>query len=78
MILYEEGSWNWPCSIRAMATQRCIISAKCSNEYFVASNRCREYEDLIPRIGSWSSLLSDNELEELLAGLDPTVESEDL
>ena len=45
------------------------VSAKCSNEYFVASNLCSEYEARIPLIGSWSNLLSGNELEQLLAEL---------
>ena len=45
------------------------VSAKCSNEYFVASNLCSEYEARIPLIGSWSNLLSENELEQLLAEL---------
>ena len=45
------------------------VSAKCSSEYFVASNLCSEYEARIPLIGSWSNLLSENELEQLLAEL---------
>ena len=45
------------------------VSAKCSNEYFVASNLRSEYEARIPLIGSWSKMLSENELEQLLAEL---------
>ena len=52
------------------------VSAKCSNEYFFASNCLREYDDRIPLIGSWSNLLSENELEQLLAEFNPTSESE--
>ena len=45
------------------------VSAKCSSEYFVASALCSEHEARIPLISSWASLLSENELEQLLAEL---------